>query len=181
MYKYWLNTARTKHAQENLWLGKLTTLDLTQMGWLGRKTSTQTNMCKQWRHRSVWTYVQSGEDLKLWSLDQTIQINKLSGTLGDWVHLGEFLPAFTRETTFVTSPLLSYTPSLLWKGSTLVKKEKKCCQGSRFFPSRIDPFSEGRQKLLKSCLLWKFMSSPYLLHDIISFEMLRYMSELLAA
>ena len=30
----------------NVWLGKLTALDMTQLGWLGRKTSTQTN--KQW-------------------------------------------------------------------------------------------------------------------------------------
>ena len=27
----------------NVWLGKLTTLDMTPLGWLGRKTSTQTN------------------------------------------------------------------------------------------------------------------------------------------
>ena len=27
----------------NVWLGKLTALDMTPMGWLGRKTSTQTN------------------------------------------------------------------------------------------------------------------------------------------
>ena len=30
-------------AHENVWLGKLTALDMTLMGWLGRKTSTQTN------------------------------------------------------------------------------------------------------------------------------------------
>ena len=27
----------------NMWLGKLTALDMTPLGWLGRKTSTQTN------------------------------------------------------------------------------------------------------------------------------------------
>ena len=27
----------------NVWLGKLTALDMTPLGWLGRKTSTQTN------------------------------------------------------------------------------------------------------------------------------------------
>ena len=27
----------------NVWLGKLTELDMTLLGWLGRKTSTQTN------------------------------------------------------------------------------------------------------------------------------------------
>ena len=26
-----------------MWLGKLTTLNMTPLGWLGRKTSTQTN------------------------------------------------------------------------------------------------------------------------------------------
>ena len=26
-----------------MWLGKLTVLDMTPLGWLGRKTSTQTN------------------------------------------------------------------------------------------------------------------------------------------
>ena len=27
----------------NVWLGKLTALDMTPLGWLGRKTSIQTN------------------------------------------------------------------------------------------------------------------------------------------
>ena len=30
----------------NVWLGKLTALDMTPLGWLGRKTSTQTNKPK---------------------------------------------------------------------------------------------------------------------------------------
>ena len=33
----------TNPAQEKEWLGKLTTLNMTLMGWLGCKTSTQTN------------------------------------------------------------------------------------------------------------------------------------------
>ena len=33
-----------------LWLGKLTALDMTPLGWLGRKTSTQTN--KHWNERT---------------------------------------------------------------------------------------------------------------------------------
>ena len=34
----------------NVWLGKLTTLDMTPLGWLGRKTSTQTNyICRHSR------------------------------------------------------------------------------------------------------------------------------------
>ena len=28
----------------NVWLGKLTVLDMTPLDWLGRKTSTQTNV-----------------------------------------------------------------------------------------------------------------------------------------
>ena len=31
----------------NVWLGKLTALDMTPLGWLGRKTSTQTNKTKE--------------------------------------------------------------------------------------------------------------------------------------
>ena len=44
----------------NVWLGKLTALDMTPLGWLGRKTSTQTNkyllMCVKlswWLAKSV--------------------------------------------------------------------------------------------------------------------------------
>ena len=35
----------------NVWLGKLTALDMTELGWLGRKTTTQTN--KPWSFRSA--------------------------------------------------------------------------------------------------------------------------------
>ena len=35
---YWLTACPV-----NVWLGKLTALDMTPLGWLGRKTSTQTN------------------------------------------------------------------------------------------------------------------------------------------
>ena len=36
----------------NMWLGKLTALDMTSLGWLGRKTSTQTNRCRfPWRFK----------------------------------------------------------------------------------------------------------------------------------
>ena len=34
----------------NVWLGKLTTLDMTLLGWLSRKTSTQTNQQSSWRN-----------------------------------------------------------------------------------------------------------------------------------
>ena len=39
----------------NVWLGKLTTLDMTPLGWLGRKTSTQT-LASMW-HFLVCTIV----------------------------------------------------------------------------------------------------------------------------
>ena len=40
-------------AQENAWLGKLTVLNMTLMGWLGRKTSTQTTTKRQqWQGNS---------------------------------------------------------------------------------------------------------------------------------
>ena len=32
----------------NMWLGKLTTFDMTPTGWLGRKITTQTNILRQW-------------------------------------------------------------------------------------------------------------------------------------
>ena len=36
------NMHNTEACPVNVWLGKLTTLDMTPLGWLGRKTSTQT-------------------------------------------------------------------------------------------------------------------------------------------
>ena len=43
----------------NVWLGKLTTLDMTPLGWLGRKTSTQTNWWKKKCHvcSFIWTFI----------------------------------------------------------------------------------------------------------------------------
>ena len=43
----------------NVWLGKLTALDMTPLGWLGRKTSTQTN--KVGMIRSYWVWVIGGK------------------------------------------------------------------------------------------------------------------------
>ena len=40
--KYWLTAQRTKPAQDKISLGKQASLSMTQMGWLGCKTSTQT-------------------------------------------------------------------------------------------------------------------------------------------
>ena len=38
-----VNCLEDKACPVNVWLGKLTALDMTPLGWLGRKTSTQTN------------------------------------------------------------------------------------------------------------------------------------------
>ena len=60
----------------NVWLGKLTALDMTPLGWLGSKSSTQTQqmatlhiwaaknsrgMCTQRRLRSAWASAQSDQ------------------------------------------------------------------------------------------------------------------------
>ena len=56
----------------------------------------------------------------------------------------DFLLFCTRETTSVTCYLLSCAPSPSEKGSTL-KGKNLLPFGSKFFPFRVDPFSEGRQ------------------------------------
>ena len=38
----------------NVWLGKLTTLDMTPLGWLGCKTSTQTNKLKEYLLHNIY-------------------------------------------------------------------------------------------------------------------------------
>ena len=38
-----VNRSEDKACPVNVWLGKLTALDMTPLGWLGHKTSTQTN------------------------------------------------------------------------------------------------------------------------------------------
>ena len=38
-----VNRLEDKACPVKVWLGKLTPLDMTPLGWLGRKTSTQTN------------------------------------------------------------------------------------------------------------------------------------------
>ena len=55
-----------------------------------------------------------------------------------------FLPFYTRETTFVSSCLHSCTSVPSWKASTYKKFAQK---ESKLFSFRVDPFSEGGQKL----------------------------------
>ena len=41
VHKYWSTAWSTKPAQEKVWLGKLTALDMILMGWISRKNSAQ--------------------------------------------------------------------------------------------------------------------------------------------
>ena len=54
------------------------------------------------------------------------------------IHLVHFPSFCTRETTLLTSCLLSFTPSPCWKW---VYSKQEC----KSFPFRIHPFSEGKQ------------------------------------
>ena len=59
----------------------------------------------------------------------------------DWI---QFTPFFTKKTIFLTSCLLSFHQVSSEKGSTL-KGKNLVPPGSKFFPFRIDPFSEGNK------------------------------------
>ena len=61
------------------------------------------------------------------------------------MHLVDFPQSFTRGATFVTSSLLSCTPNPFCRG-TYSKRKEFAPTGSKFFPFRVDPFSEGMQK-----------------------------------
>ena len=52
-----VNRLEDKACPVNVWLGKLTALDMTPLGWLGRKTSTQTKpkLLKKWHMQTVQT------------------------------------------------------------------------------------------------------------------------------
>ena len=60
---------------------------------------------------------------------------------GGWIYLVPFLPVHTRETIFVTSCLHSCKSSLFWK-RVCIKRKALAPRGSKFFPFRVDPFSE---------------------------------------
>ena len=49
-----VNRLDDKACPVNVWLGKLTALDMTPLGWLGRKTSTQTNKRKKVNLYHLW-------------------------------------------------------------------------------------------------------------------------------
>ena len=55
---------------------------------------------------------------------------------------------FTRETSFMTSCLLSFTPGASSKG-VYSKWKEFAFLGSRFFTFRVDPFSEGEKNYLQ--------------------------------
>ena len=64
-------------------------------------------------------------------------------TLRD-IYLVVFLSFCTRETTLVTSCMLFCTPNPFWK-RVCSKRKEFAPKGSKFFPFRVDPFSEGSQ------------------------------------
>ena len=66
-----------------------------------------------------------------------------------------FVIFFTRETTFVTSCLMSYTLNSFWKG-VCSKRKEFAPLGSKFFPYRVDPFirREAKQFLKRITSLW---------------------------
>ena len=51
------NHLKDKACPVKVWLGKLTALDMTPLGWLGRKTTIQTNKCTCSFGPSLFTYV----------------------------------------------------------------------------------------------------------------------------
>ena len=64
-----VNRLEDKACPVNVWLGKLTALDMTPLGWLGRKTSTQTNsLCYIWPWYSVRSVNQRPFGIFLWYL-----------------------------------------------------------------------------------------------------------------
>ena len=66
-----------------------------------------------------------------------------------WTHVVDCPPVFfTRETTFVTSCLLSYASASFWKWGYSKRKEFAPI-GSKFFSFRVDLFLEGRQTPFK--------------------------------
>ena len=50
----------------NVWLGKLTALDMTPLGWLGRKTSTQTNNGIHWKREIFFLFYCLHANARFW-------------------------------------------------------------------------------------------------------------------
>ena len=66
---------------------------------------------------------------------------------GNWLQMVDFLPFLIRETTSVTSWLLSCTSNPFWKG-VCSKRKEFASRGNIFFPLRVDSFSEGNKTIL---------------------------------
>ena len=75
------------------------------------------------------------------------------------IHLLFFQPLFSRETTFVTSCLLSCIPSPFRKG-VYSKMKEFAPIGSKFFPFRGDPFPERTKQFDKNYLPSKCIRCP---------------------
>ena len=70
----------------------------------------------------------------------------------------DFLPLFSRESTFVTSSLLFSTPSPFWK-SVYAKREEFTPKESKFFLFWVDHFQK-RQKLFDIVISPESVSFP---------------------
>ena len=75
------------------------------------------------------------------------------------IHLVDCPPFLTRETIIGTSCLLTCIPVPFWKGIYSKRKEFVPIV-SKFFPFRIDPFSEGNKCNSDSAVPWKCISFP---------------------
>ena len=64
------------------------------------------------------------------------------GGRGDWISLVDFLLVFRRETTFMTSYMLFCTLNPICK-RVYSKRKEFAPRGSKFFPFRVDPFSDS--------------------------------------
>ena len=71
--------------------------------------------------------------------------------------LGRF--SATREITFMTSCFLYCMPSPFWKGVYSLRKEF-APSGSKFFPYRVDPFTEGDKTILTELSPLKVYQCP---------------------
>ena len=80
--------------------------------------------------------------LLFWYYDSGISIYRNKANFSTLNELGT-PPVLNREVTFVTSCLLSSTPSTLPK-RVYSKKKEFAPRGSKSFSFRVDPFSEGK-------------------------------------
>ena len=87
-----VNRLEDKACPVNVWLGKLTALDMTPLGWLGRKTSTQTNKLSTMNVVNLNPFMQSAL-FHINSLDGPFQVEEMSDYFSLMPYLKE-IPVF---------------------------------------------------------------------------------------